>query len=127
VRVTFVAMILVLLLAIAVCWVSLAFTEHVVGEIDVMRVKVLELQERGDMPAAQEQLTQLSAAWARYAKLLEMTSSHEDLHSITELIISADSDLRNGDIKDYRRSMALLGELIDHILDVQRLMITNVI
>lgn len=126
-RRTFISMMIVLILSVCVCIFDVLLIGHVTTEIDTMRVEVLQMVEAGDLDGARERLAQLAEMWSRHESTLEIIAPHEDLHNITELIIEGDANLEAFDQDDFNRSMALLGEAIDHLYSEERLTLSNVL
>ena len=56
-----------------------------------------------------------------------MLAFHDLLHEISELMIEADANLTIEDVDDFYRSMALLGEALAHLLQDERLTLSNIL
>ena len=117
----------VALLSAGICVFSLLFTQHACGEIDGMRTGIMNLLDRGDLPAAHIALQQLAEAWSKYEPTLEILARHDDLHKIAELIIEADANLKASDQDDLARSMALLGQAVRHLIAEEELRLSNIL
>lgn len=122
-----ISMTAVALLSVGICVFSLLFTRHVCGEIDDMRIEVMNLLDQGDISAAHLTLQQLAEAWREYEPTLEILVRHDDLHKIAELIIEADANLEAEDQDDLTRSMALLGEALRHLTAEEELRLSNIL
>jgi len=108
-------MLAVAAVAAGICVFSLLQIGHVSEEMEQMRVAVLERYDAGDHEGAREQLGRMKEMWGRQEEVLAVLAAHDDLHEITELIIESGAHLDAGDPDDFSRSMALLGEVIEHL------------
>lgn len=126
-RRTLIAMLTVGALSVGMCIFSVCWMEQVTGEMDDMRMEVMDLTGQGRISDAQDKLGQMAEAWGRYSRVLEIIASHEDVHEIAILIIEGDANLQAKDLDDFNRSMALLGEAIDHLHEEERLRMENIL
>ena len=107
-------------LALLVCFFSLVFISSTIGEIERMRVETLEYAADGRIPEARERLVQLAVHWARRSALLEMISSHDDMHEVASAIRDAQVCLEMMDMDDLLRVLEQLGMALEHIGSVQQ-------
>ncbi len=124
---TIAAMLAVLILSLGVCIFSVERIHRVTGELDGMRVEVLGLTERGDREGAKERMAQLAEVWSRHEATLETIAPHDALHEVTVMIVESDANLSSGDMDDFARSMALLGEAIEHLYTEEQLKLKNIL
>ena len=101
--------------------------DQVTDEMEEMRMMVMDLAEAGDIEGAKAELGQMAGAWSRHEQVMEMLAPHEQLHEITVLIIEGDANLTAGDRDDFNRSMALLGEAVNHLREEEQLKLTNIL
>lgn len=113
--------------AAGICAFSLIMIGHISDEMEEIRVSVLERIDAGDQEGAREELGQMKETWGRNEKLLAVLTSHDDLHEIAELIIESGAHLDAGDPDDFVRSMALLGEAIEHLHREEKLSLSNIL
>jgi len=126
-RRTLISMLTVMALAAGICVFSQTLMKRAADEIDGMRTDVLEMAESGDAEGAHIRLAQMAEAWSRYEPVLEAIAPHDALHEITVLIIEGNANLEAGDVDDFNRSMALLGESIRHMCSEEKLHLSNIL
>lgn len=124
---SWIALLLVAALSLGLCIASTAIIRQTVEEMDRRRLGVLEALERGETEDAFSQLSEMAARWQAREPRLEMLAFHDLLHEISELMIEADANLTIGDTDDFYRSMALLGEALSHLLQDERLTLSNIL
>lgn len=124
---TLISMLAVAALVGAVCVFSLLMIGHVAGEMEEMRVSVLDRIDAGDREGAREELGRMKEMWGRHEDVLAVLASHDDLHEITELIIESAAHLDAGDPDDFTRAMALLGEAIEHLHREEKPSLSNIL
>ena len=124
-RSTLIALIVVVVVAVALCALSQAQVYNVTEEMDLLRVEAAELARAGDNMGAMESLTRLASRWKSATPLLEMLTSHDDLHEVASELVDAQVCLENGDLDDCFRSLAQLGEALHHIQDMEALTFSN--
>lgn len=124
---SWIALIVVALVSIGLCLGSTALIRSTVEDMDARRLGVLETLEAGDTQGAFAQLTEMAAIWKTREPTLEMLAFHDLLHEISELMIEADANLTIEDVDDFYRSMALLGEALSHLLQDERLTLSNIL
>ena len=125
-RKTIVMSCMVLAAAIAVCLWSDAFIERAVSRADRARLQAMERSEDGDTAGAAEAVARLATGWREAAPLMEMLTSHEDIHRVQEAVVSARVLLRCGDSVGFAESMALLGESLEHIRRLETVSLANI-
>ena len=111
--------------ALLICLFSLVSVANVAGEVERLRLETLELVLEGENAGARERLTQLAAHWEGHTFLLEMISSHDDVHEVTSAIIDARVCLEMGDTDDLIRVLEQLGTALEHIRSVQSVRLSN--
>lgn len=119
-RKNWIAMLAVTLFCVGVCAHSLTHVTRVSGQMDAMRMEVMDMAEQGDIDGAQAGLGRMAEAWSRCEPVMETILQHDALREIAMLIIEGDANLTAGDRDDFNRSMALLGEAIDHLCAEER-------
>lgn len=124
-RSTLIALIVVVALAVALCALSQAQVRNVTEEMDILRVQAAELARTGDNMGAMECLTSFASCWQSATPLLEMLTSHNDLHEVAAQLVDAQVCLENGDLDDCFRALAQLGEALRHIQDMEALTLSN--
>ena len=124
---TLISMLAVAALSAGICVFSLLMIGQVSDEMEEMRVSVLNRIDTGDREGAREELGQMKELWGRHEDVLAILASHDDLHEITELIIESAAHLDAGDPDDFTRSMAILGEAIDHLQREEKLSLSNIL
>lgn len=124
---TLISMLAVAALAAGICVFSLLQIGHVSEEMEQMRIEVLERYDAGDHEGARERLGQMKEMWGRHEEVLAVLAAHDDLHEITELIIESGAHLDAGDPDDFSRSMALLGEVIEHLQREETPRLSNIL
>ena len=124
-RSTLIALIVVVAVAISLCALSQAQVRVVTEEMDLLRVEAAELARAGDNMGAMECLTRFASRWQSVTPLLEMLTSHDDLHEVASELVDAQVCLENGDLDDCFRSLAQLGEALRHIQDMEALTLSN--
>lgn len=122
-----VALVSVMICSIGICIFSTLYISRSSDKIDGMRSEVLLLIEQNDLDGAHLRLQQMAEVWAEYEPLLETLARHDDLHEITALIIEANANLESGDLDDFNRSMALLGQAIRHLAAEEQLRLSNIL
>ncbi len=126
-RATLISMIAVALLAAGVCLLSVTAIGRAAGEMDGIRIEVLEMVGAGDAAGARERLRQMAERWRQKEELLAILAPHEALHEITALIIEGGANLEAEDLDDFNRSMELLGEALNHLYEEERLHFSNIL
>ena len=124
-RVTLVSAIAAGVFAALICAFALVYVNHVVQEIDTMRIETLECVQAGDDAAARERFVQLASHWQASTPILEMISSHDDVHEVASAILDAQVCLEVMDADDLLRVLEQLGTALEHIRSIQRVSITN--
>ena len=124
---SWIALIVVAAVSIGLCLSSTALIRSTVEEMDARRLGVLEALEAGDTQGAFSQLAEMAAIWKAREPTLEMLAFHDLLHEISGLMIEADANLTIEDVDDFYRSMALLGEALAHLLQDERLTLSNIL
>lgn len=126
-KATLISMLAVVALAAGICIFSVMRIGQVTDEMEQMRTEVMKLSDAGEIRAVQERLRQMTEKWSGEEAWLAMLVSHEQLHEITDLLIEGDANLKADDLDDFSRSMALLGEAIDHFYEEERLRLANIL
>lgn len=126
-RATIISTLVVAAFSAGICAFSLSLIDHVSSEIDVMRAEVVALADDGRVEEARLRLKQTAEMWLRHERQLAVLVSHETLHEITGLIVEGDANLTAGDLDDFTRSMALLGEAIGRLGRDERLTLSNLL
>ena len=107
-------------LALLLCLFALFSVTSAIGEVERLRVETIERVQDGAYRAAGERLVQLASRWQAHAGMLEMISSHDDVHEATAAILDAQVCLEMKDIDDTLRALEQLGMGLEHIVSIQR-------
>ncbi len=126
-RMTLISMLTVAVLSVAICVFSLMRIGEVSEEMDALRMEVLSLAGEERLTEAHHLLQQISEIWRNHEQTLAVLAPHDALHEITRLIIEGDANLTAGDLDDFNRSMALLGEAIQHLHEEERFTLSNIL
>lgn len=126
-RGTLISMIAVTALAVTVCGYSLTLFGQATGGMEEMRTEVLERIAQEDAEGARELLDRMEEMWSRQEAVLAVLAAHDALHEISALIIEGRANLEAEDLDDFNRSMALLGEALDHLHQEERLRLANIL
>lgn len=124
-RMTLIVSLAVGIAALAVCLASLVGVLNVAGEAERLRLAVLDQVLAGEMPLARESLTRLGMHWERHTRLLEMISSHDDMHEVTSHILDARVCMDVQDTDDLVRVLEQLGAALEHVRSVQLVNFSN--
>ena len=111
--------------ALVICLFCLVSVANAVGEVERLRLETVRLTQAGDDVAARERLTRLATRWQRHTFLLEMISSHDDVHEVTSAIIDARVCQEMGDTDDLMRVLEQLGTGLEHIRSIQEARLSN--
>lgn len=123
----FIVMLCVLFAALGLCvFSSLSICAHV-DEAERLRIMSFEALQDGDDERAMELLVALASHWSDCKPLLEIMTSHDDVHEASMHITDAMICLECGDSDDFYRSMAQLSEMLEHICEVETLKLSNVL
>ena len=126
-RATLVSMLIVALLSAGICLLSVTLIGNVSSQMEQLRTDVLELIEQGDVDNAQQKLGQMKELWSDHEDTLAILAPHDALHEITGLILEGKANLEADDLDDFNRSMALLGEALDHLHAEEQLRLSNIL
>lgn len=116
----------VLALALGICFGGSAFIHGALDQVEELRMEALSRSDGEDIEGTMESLTKLAEVWSRYEPYLEMLTSHEDVHRVLEEVVSAKALYNREDIAQYEQSMALLGESIEHIRKHESVSLSNI-
>ena len=124
-RTTFIALVIVVLVALGLCAFAQVHICSVVEEMDLLRVRAAEMARAGDGAAAMGCLTAFANRWEDARPALEMLTSHDSLHEVYCELVDAQACLENGDIDDCFRALAQLGEALHHIREMEAVSLSN--
>ncbi len=125
-RIKLVATIAVLALSSIICIFSMRYVFGVIDEMETLSMMVLENIDSGDESGARETLSRMAEKWEKAGGLLKALTPHEDLHEVSIQYVEATTNLESGDLDDFRRSMALLGEALKHLDEHESLSWSNI-
>lgn len=126
-RATLISMLAVVALSVGICLYSLGEIGGAVEEMGAIRGEVLEMVEAGELRAAHERLGQMEERWHEHEQRLAVLAPHDALHEITRLIIEGNANLEADDLDDFNRSMALLGESLEHLHLEEQIRLFNIL
>ncbi len=121
-----IAALIAFILALSTALASLTVMRRTANELEAMRVDILRLAEAGDAEHAAERIAHMADAWAARKRLLEIVAPHETLHTVSQLIVEADTAFAARDSEDFSRTMRLLGLALEHLYDEERFRIENI-
>ncbi len=124
-RSTTIAMIIVVALSMALCTLSLLSVRRAVGEMDILRVRAGEQARAGDLIAAEESLVAIANRLQKARATLEILTSHDDLHEVMLQIADARVCLEFEEMSEFQRTLALMGETLSHIRDMEEPTLAN--
>ena len=124
---TLISMLAVLTLCVTGCILAQITLEKVVAEMENKRMEIVERYESGDKEGARECFVQMAEIWEKRMPVLETMLSHGELHEIKVRIVEARADFETDGADDFIRSMAVLGEVMGHIYEEERLKLSNVL
>lgn len=124
-RSTRIALVVVVLLAVGLCTFSYISIHQVTDAVDALRIEVQTLVQEGDNTGAMEKLVEIANRWEESMPILEILTSHDVLHEAIKELVDAQVCLENGDIDDCLRSLAQLGEVFNHVRDMEEISLTN--
>lgn len=125
VRSTLIAMIVVAVLSVCVCAGCLLSVTRTIDSMQTLRVRAAEFVRAGDDRQALEELVRLANRWKDAAPILEILTSHDDLHDATREILDAQVCLEAGDFDECNRVLSQLGETLMHIGDMEQIRLSN--
>lgn len=126
-RATMISMLVVAALAVGICLYSLGEIGQATEEMDAMRTEVMEMVEKDELQRAHERLGRMEEIWRGHEEMLAVLAPHEALHEITRLIIEGKANLEADDLDDFNRSMALLGESLEHLHLEEQVRLFNIL
>lgn len=125
-RFTLITICVALVLAIGVCLGCVSTIDRAIYEMQDISTLAIDFVNAGDNKTGAEQMVRLASKWEAYRPWLEVMTSHEDLHAVTEHYTEAAMNLERDHLDDFHKSMALLDESLKHIRDQEALTISNV-
>ncbi len=114
-------------IAVAFCLACLVLVNHVIGRMEALSMEAQDFVERGQTREAAAKMTQLAEEWQRFRPFLEMLISHNEMHTVVDRYVEAQSHLMRGQMDDYFVSMATLQESLDHIRQQEQVRLGNVL
>lgn len=115
----------VLLVSMMICTASLLTVQKSMDHIDDLRVKSYQQAASGDAKGAMETLVTIASHWEKALPLLEVLSSHDDMHDVSKAIIDAQICLEFGEMDDCCRTLRLMGETLEHIRNMEAMRMSN--
>lgn len=125
-RSTVIGVSIVTVICLAICVLALLFVNDVTEKSEDMRAHILELVDSGRDDEARHELSELKKYWKSKEKILEIITSHEDIHDVSRQLAEAEVTLSEGEYDDFIKSMAALSEMLEHIYQEEQLRITNI-
>lgn len=114
------------LLSVSVSIFSNAYVTGSMLELQEMR-NIAQRHAEGKRYAEAAQITSGMLALLREkTPVLEMLTPHEDLHALMIELCSASVSLSVNDTEEYRKSVDLLKETIDHLISHESLSFSNI-
>jgi len=118
--------VILLLCTLALCIASTILVHSLLDEMALLHEETLSCTDNDDPKGALVALTNMARLWSDSGVWLEMLADHEDIHNVREQIVSAKALLENDDMAQYRQSMALVREGLDHIRRAEALSLSNI-
>lgn len=126
-RFTMILLCVALVLAIGVCAACQYTINRAVYQMQEITTLAIDYANIGDQESCAEQMVRLASKWEEHKPWLEIMTSHEDLHAVTEHYTEASMNLEREHYDDFYKSMALLDEALKHIRDQEALSISNIL
>ena len=124
-RIKYIATIAVLIVSVAICFATTHVIQTAVSHTESFANESLSRFAKGNSKGALESLARLSERWNRRLPLLQMITSHDDLHDISLQTREAATNLKSGDTEEFKRSMSLLQEALDHLREQESVSLSN--
>ncbi len=102
-------------LALALCLTCFLLVTHVTDQVEALSTQALGLVDQGRTEEAAHVMTRLVGEWSRYAPVLELIISHEEMNTVVERYLKAQSSLRHNQLDDFHKEMTLLREILRHV------------
>lgn len=115
----------VLAVSLALCLAGGRLLNGTVDAAGQLRSAAVLAAEEGDGDRARELLLRLAELWRDRGELMEMLASHDALHEVTVGILEAQICLECDDHDDFLRTMAVMGEALNHLSDEQAFRLAN--
>ena len=120
-----VALICVLTLALGLCFVSMYAQNRTLTEMKREAKDILALVRDERLGDAEAELKKLNALFREKEPILEMLTSHDDLHEASLRIVNAEIALECEDRDDACQALAELIELIGHLWSHEKFSLSN--
>jgi len=112
--------------ALAVCVSSGMMVGYITATAQDYCARAVMYAGQGRTEEALDELTALANIWKKWAGVLETIASHEDMHDAYRQLVDAQNCLLYGDMDDFVRCMAQLGEALEHLRDQEELRLSNI-
>ena len=124
-RSTFISMVCVLAVSIAICVVSMTVQFRVLGTMDVLCGDAVASVLDDDITSASGKVAQLRRVMDETTWFMELMAFHDQLHEAHASITDAQVALECEDTDDAYQSLKRLQGTIDHLRDHEKLSISN--
>ena len=126
-RRTFAAMLAVLAASLGLCAGGTLILRRTAEDMEKVRMALMDAAAADRTEEAAELVTRMADLWAGREPLLETVATHDDLHTVSELIIEADASLSANDPDDFIRAVRLLGMAVNHLLAGEAFRLGNIL
>ena len=120
-----IALICVLTLALGLCFGSMYAQNRALTEMKQSAKRVLSLVRNERLDDAEAELKKLNDQFREKEPVLEMLTSHDDLHEASLRIVNAQVALECEDRDDARQALAELIELLAHLWSHEKFSLSN--
>ena len=117
----------VLAFGLALSAFALISVTHLTEIARDLRSEAIEAMENRQIQHAEETLVRLAAHLEDHHAVLEAFCDHEDLHELKGELIDARASIEFGNETDFHLAIYRFGELLEHLSEVQKLTLTNVL
>ena len=124
-RTTLWSLIVVTVLALALCAFSLLTVSGEVERADRERLLAVQSLDRGQLPQAQEALARLDRQWQSVRPGLSVLCAHSALDEVDAALSEARACLESGDVDEGLRALIRLKQALYHLRDVEEATIIN--
>lgn len=124
-RSTFWAMTVVLILSVALCLFARNAQLELVEDLTRMNDQAREMIWNGDLAGALALSEDMMRRFDHRREVLEMVSSHDDLHGTHQQLVDAWVALKCEDKDDACQALAQLSEMLEHLRNHEQITLAN--
>lgn len=114
-KATRIALCAVLAASLALCAASMIYQFHVLDDLEQRCDRAVECVRADDTGGAARVVADLRERFRKDSKILEMLSSHDDLHEADVSIVNAAVALECEDKDDALQALCALSETLEHL------------